>query len=608
MSQSTLLFFLYQFARPQWKLALVALVLATLVSLLEVATTSLVLPLTQLLSGETTIAIPQDPRVLPDFLSFYGSLDQRSQMLGVILALLTLTVIKNGSLYLSSLSINAFMLKSGTMLRQKCVERFLELEIPFYTQANVGELLSYVNEQSQRSEQLFSSLLELIREILSTACLLVFLIFLSPALTVVTVVSLIAVFASLRMIFRGVQVYGRQSATAIERFSALIAEMVSGIRVIKSFNTEPSELNKAEQALHERYRTEFTAYRFNSAVAPITETAGITVLLMIILIGTYLLSGVTSLALPLLLTYTLTLLRTLPRINHLNGLRSHLFLLSGSLEAIQSFFSTTTGTTLPNGTQSYQPLRSGLVFENVTFTYPNNSEPTLRNINLDIAKGKTTAVIGHSGSGKSTLVDLVMRFYDAQQGCIRVDSVDLKKLKVGSWRGATAIVSQDTFLFNTTVRENIAYGCSNATDSEVFEAAKQAYAYDFIQELPHGFETVVGNRGTMLSGGQRQRIAIARAILRDPDILILDEATSALDSTSERIVQRAIEEVSRDRTVIVIAHRLSTIERADNIVVMNQGEIIEQGTHQQLLSLQSQYWSLYCSPRSANSIEVELTV
>ncbi|MGL5033657.1 MAG: ABC transporter ATP-binding protein, partial [Microcystaceae cyanobacterium] len=248
---------------------------------------------------------------------------------------------------------------------------------------------------------------------------------------------------------------------------------------------------------------------------------------------------------------------------------------------------------LPNGSKVYETFNSELKLENVTFTFPNSSEPVLKNLNLRIKKGMTTAIVGSSGSGKSTTVDLILRFYDPDRGSIKIDGGDVKEFQLHSWRKAIAIVSQDTFLFNTSIRENIAYGRPDATDAEIGTAIRKAYLEDFIQTLPNGLDTVVGNRGTRLSGGQRQRIAIARALLCDPDILILDEATSALDSKSEQIVQKAIEEISGDRTVIMIAHRLSTIQKADKIVVMDNGEIVESGTHIELINLQGMYYSLY---------------
>ncbi len=282
-------------------------------------------------------------------------------------------------------------------------------------------------------------------------------------------------------------------------------------------------------------------------------------------------------------------------------MRSQLSLLSGSLEAIQNFLSSTAGLHLSDGKRVYEGICSSLVFENVTFTFPSNSEPALKEVSFEMKKGTTTAIVGPSGSGKSTLADLVMRFHDPNMGNIKIDGIDLREFQASSWRQSIAMVSQDTFLFNTSVRENVAYGSHKATDTQIIEAAKQAYAYEFIQDLPHGFDTILGDRGTRLSGGQRQRIAIARAILREPDILILDEATSALDTNSERIVQKALEEVSRDRTVIVIAHRLSTVEKADNIVVLCNGSIVEQGTHQELHKLQGVYWKLYSFQESSNN-------
>lgn len=584
--------FLYSLTKPNLLLALVSLSLATLVSLFEVATNALVLPLTQILGGSQ----PNPDKTLM-FMSwitrFFNDLPAKFNLLAILLSLLVLVILKNVSLYFSSVSINDFTLRCGSSLRQKCIERFLELEIHFYNHANSGELLSYVNEQAQRSELLFSSILELIREIISTTFLILLLIVLSPQLTLVTVLSLVLVALSLRFLLQGVQRYGRKTALALDEFSALVSEIIGGIRVIKSFASEKREQRRSQQALENRYQAELTAYRYSSAVAPVTETAGIIVLLVILLTGTTILSSSEGTTLPILLTYTLTLLRTLPRVNHLNSLRSQLSLRAGSYETICQFLTSTDGTMLPDGRYPYKTLKTALIFENVIFNYPESSEPVLRGINLRVPKGQTTAIVGSSGSGKSTLIDLIMRFYDPSDGSIKIDDTDLRSVQRKSWLQAVAAVSQDTFLFNASVSENIAYGRPDATNEEVMDAARKAYAFDFIQELPNGFNTIVGNRGSRLSGGQRQRIAIARAILCDPDILILDEATSALDSNSERIVQKAIEKVSQDRTVIVIAHRLSTIENADNIVVMKEGKIVEQGSHQQLLMMEGVYYFLH---------------
>ena len=225
--------------------------------------------------------------------------------------------------------------------------------------------------------------------------------------------------------------------------------------------------------------------------------------------------------------------------------------------------------------------------------------PVLKNVNLHLKKGTTLALVGASGAGKSTLADLLPRFYDPDEGAIKIDGINLKELEISSFRKHLGIVSQDTFLFNASVRENLIYGRPDATDAEIEDATVRANAHEFIKALPQGLETLIG--GVLLSGGQRQRLAIARALLQDPDILILDEATSALDTISERLVQKAIDELSRDRTTLVIAHRLSTVQNADQIAVLDQGEVVETGTHTALLN-KGGYYAELCAIQFSDTL------
>jgi ATP-binding cassette, subfamily B, bacterial MsbA len=592
---------LYQFAKPYKSLAGWAIACSFLVSGLEVISAVLVMPLIQILNGNVLEMGASSSVWVRPLIGLYAKVSQPWQLLAVAGTLLLVTALKNTSRYFTDIYSNKFQLRAGSALRQQCVERFLELELSFYNRANLGELLSYVNEQAKRGEQLFGHLLEIISDGLVTIALCLFLFLLSPSLTLVTILNLGIVILLLRFVVNAVQRNGRKAAKSLEAFSGFVTEMLTGLRVVQSFGAEPREGRQSSQLLDARYRSEFAAFKFNSAVVPVTETAGITLLLVLVVAG----AGISgSGSLPFLLTYVMALLRILPRINHLNSIRSQFALLSSSLEMIQRFLNSTEVDRLPDGNQIFSGLRDRLTLKSLNFTFPGNTEPTLKDVNLVVRRGETVALVGSSGSGKSTMVDLLMRFYDPDLGGILVDGVDLRQFQRRSWRLRIAMVSQDTFLFNTTVRENIAYSKPDSTDAEVIAAAKQAYADEFIQDFPQGYETVVGNRGAQLSGGQRQRIAIARAILRNPDILILDEATSALDTQSERIVQKALEAVSRDRTVIVIAHRLSTVRNADTIVVLQQGQIAEQGTHQELMTRQSHYWRLSQAQGTSNTLLV----
>ena len=282
----------------------------------------------------------------------------------------------------------------------------------------------------------------------------------------------------------------------------------------------------------------------------------------------------------------------MPIVRHINGATAEFSSFEGSLSNIKELLRTDNKPYLQDGLVQFSKLQRTIEFVDVDFGYDANV-PVLHNITLTIKRGQMTALVGTSGAGKSTLVDLIPRFHDPTGGKILLDGVDLREFESNSLRLRLAVVSQDTFIFNTSVRSNIAYAMEGVDEAAIEEAARLANALEFIQELPQGFETKLGDRGVRLSGGQRQRIAIARALLRDPDILILDEATSALDSVSERLIQESIEKLSFGRTVIAIAHRLSTIIRADKVVVLEQGRIVEQGGYQELLEQRGKLWKYH---------------
>jgi subfamily B ATP-binding cassette protein MsbA len=293
-----------------------------------------------------------------------------------------------------------------------------------------------------------------------------------------------------------------------------------------------------------------------------------------------------------LITFMIMVMRLLPPLKQLSQAPTTAQQSFATAERLFEVLDLPTETQLDRGTRVVEELRDAIAFDGVSFAY--GEEPVLRDVSFVARRGEVVALVGASGAGKSTLVDLIPRFYEPTAGAIRLDGVDTREITLASLRGLTGIVSQDTVLFNDTVRSNIAYGASDRfTDAEVEAAAHAANAHTFISELPEGYDTVLGERGTRLSGGQRQRLAIARALLTDPPILILDEATSALDTESERLVQEAIDRLLAGRTVFVIAHRLSTVVHADQILVLERGEIVERGTHAELLAMRGVYHRLH---------------
>jgi len=387
--------------------------------------------------------------------------------------------------------------------------------------------------------------------------------------------------------------FGHQLSEMSKAYSVSTLETLSGIRLVKATGNEEKEYQRIKKLIRDREKAEYQSQANSEIIAPVSEVMGITALLLIVFLSrTFFASQIASLS-AVIFTYLLVLLRLLPLISQLNTVRSAFANTVGSVDMVTEFLRLDNKPLMNRGELNYTKLEEGVHFHNITFSYPNQEKLVLKDVDLYLPRGTTLALVGSSGAGKSTLAELLPRFYDPISGSITIDKTDLRDFNLTSLRKAMGIVSQDTFLFNDSVRNNIAYGKPEATVDEVIAAAQKANAYEFISKLPQGFETMIGDRGVMLSGGQRQRLAIARALLQNPEILILDEATSALDTVSERLVQTAIDDLSRDRTTLVIAHRLSTIQKADQIAVLDQGCVVEVGTHQELLSKNGYYSRLY---------------
>jgi subfamily B ATP-binding cassette protein MsbA len=385
----------------------------------------------------------------------------------------------------------------------------------------------------------------------------------------------------------------RRSLESVSGLSSIMNETVNCIRVVKMFNMNEDEENKFRAENQYFTKTCFRSQVFNALSSPLVETLGILMVAGLLWFGGRdVLLGKSFTAEDFLrfLAFLFMMFQPLKSMSQVNNS------IQTGLAAAERVFTLvdTPPEQLSSAAVAAVPaFKEEIRFSNVRFTYPGTSEEVIHNVSFTVKKGQVVALVGSSGSGKTTILDLLPRFYDISGGGITIDGVDIKGFDLVGLRGLYGIVSQETVLFNDTVQNNIAYGFTGAPLEKVVEAAKAAQAWEFIEKMPQGLATVIGERGVMLSGGQRQRLAIARALLRNPAVLILDEATSALDTESERYVQDAINNLMKNRTALVVAHRLSTIVRADHILVLENGRLTEQGTHEELMKLNKRYKYLY---------------
>ena len=511
-------------------------------------------------------------------------------LLGVYLIIMTL--LKTLSAFLASASL--VPIRTGILrdIRNTIYRKITSLHLGYFSHEKKGDIISRITNDVVEVEASIISSLETIFK--NPIMILLYLIVLFTMSWRLTIFVLILLPISGLLIGRIGKSLKRKSLLGQQLSGELIAqieETLGGLRVVKAFNAE-SKLNQRFQSLNETIRHTFNRIHIRYFLAhPISEFLGTAVIAILLWYGGYLiLSGNGGITAPEFIYYLVIFYSIINPFKELSRASYSIQKGLASLQRIDAVLNAENKIIEPTNPQNINSFNNEIRFNNVSFKY--QDEWVLKNINLTIPKGQTVALVGQSGSGKSTLVDLIPRFYDTIEGSITIDGIDIRNLSTHNLRHLMGNVNQEAILFNDTIYNNITFGVESATQSEVEHAAHIANAHDFIMATPDGYQTNIGDRGSRLSGGQRQRISIARAILKNPPILILDEATSALDTESERLVQEAIEQLMLNRTAIVIAHRLSTIKSADLICVLHEGKIIEQGTHEQLIALNGQYKKL----------------
>ena len=502
-------------------------------------------------------------------------------------------LIKNIFLYIKNISLTYIQFNLIKKLRAQLYSHLQSLSLSFFDKRQTGELSSIViNDVSNMRVAFGTSFHKLFVEPINILVFISLLFIINLKLALLSIIIVPLTGAVVVVIGKSIRRRSRRTAEKIARIMGIMSENLNSIRIIKSFAMEAFETNRFKQEQERHYNLDLRQAKLRLISSPVTEMIGAFIAVVLLWIGGHdvlVSNDMTSedfIRFILILFSVLQPIRSLSKvgINLQNGFASadRVFNVLDTVPAIVS---------KPNAIK-IKDVKGEITFNNVGFNY-DGTDRILKDISFTMKKGTVTALVGASGAGKSTIADLIPRFYDVINGKIEIDGNDIRDLDINSLRKMMGIVSQETILFNDTIGSNIKYGLQSVTDDQLQKAAKNANAYDFISEQPNGFETVIGEKGVRLSGGQRQRIAIARAILKNPSILILDEATSSLDTESEYKVQKAVDNLMADRTVLVIAHRLSTVESADKIVVMEDGEIADFGSHQDLLKKDGVYTRLY---------------
>ncbi len=590
----------FAFAKPFWQLLVATIVLNTIFSTLTALTVATIKPIFELIFSAKIKeeAIPVQSTFLTqlktEFYSFLKDIvispgNIVSTLLNLGIFIIILFLLKNFFKYwglITNAMLEENIIKS---IREKLFAKLTSLDIQFFNKTQSGTIISTLtNDVNVVNSTTVSAFTGLLREIIQVALFFVLLLSISPSLTFIAFSSGVATVMILRIATNYLRKYATRMQGAMADFTSILQETLAGSRIVKAYSLENHVNTKFFNQLQRYFRSSIKFQSIISLVPSMNEIVAIVALVVVFLVGGGRVIEGTMAAedLMLFLFSLFSIMSPVATVVHNISQFQR-----GYVSSKRVFDILDQPTQVKSGSKIISEFQNEIEFRNVSFSY--DTEEVLESVSFTVGKGQKIALVGPSGSGKSTVVDLLIRLYDPSSGEILLDGENIKNFDIQSFRSLFGIVSQEVILFHDTIENNIRVGNFNATKDEIIRATKISNSYDFIMKLPNGFDTIIGERGVLLSGGERQRIAIARALVRNPEILIFDEATSALDSESEKIVQQAINQSLQNRTAIIVAHRLATIIDCDEILVFDNGQIIERGTHKQLLELNGIYKKLH---------------
>lgn len=531
-----------------------------------------------------------------DLLNFYitklsTERGEEYALLLVVSIVIVIFLLKNIFNYLASFHVTR--LRTGVLkdLREKLYQKIIHLPVSYYSDTRKGDVMSRMLGDINEVQNSFFQVLELVvREPLTIIFSIAAMLAISSKLTLFVFIFIPISGLIISRIGKNLKAKSKKAQQETGYFISILDETLGGMKVVKSYNAENLFISKFNTSIKKLQQLSNSIGNKSNLASPMSEFLGILTIAVLLYYGGYMVLVDKSLASTAFIGYIALAYTILTPAKNISKASYQVKTGLAAAERVFTLMEQENDITSKENAIHKETFETGISIKNINFRY--HEENVLKNFSLEVPKGKTVALVGQSGSGKSTIANLLTRFYDVNEGKITIDNVDIKDIDLQSLRGLMGLVTQDSILFNDTIKANISLGKLNATDDEVIEALKIANAYEFVKELSEGIYTNIGDSGNKLSGGQKQRLSIARAVLKNPPIMILDEATSALDTESERLVQIALENMMQNRTSVVIAHRLSTIQKADIIVVMKKGEIVEKGTHEELLAKNGTYTKL----------------